>query len=222
MNKRIILTAFLFVGIIGFSFSQTVEIGSVWKLYETHFAGEKQDASTSLTFAEDGVIIIANKDKGSWEYDKKANALLIKSSFLMTLKGTCSIEKNDNGELYLKNSEGLSKLRRLDLTESNKINTIIVGKWDLKSVDGKPYEGRRKMVIDYNENGILYQSGYVLGTWSYNEKDKIIIQVAERQDAKELEGEANVTTIDSKELHYELNNVKYLYCKQVEEVKIQE
>lgn len=51
-----------------------------------------------------------------------------------------------------------------------------------------------------DENGIFYQSGYILGTWSYNKKEKIIIQIAERRDAKELEGKANVITIDSKEL----------------------
>ena len=221
MNKRFFLISFLLIVIIRFSFAQTIEIGSVWKLYETHFAGEKQEANVSLTFAEDSVIIIANKDKGTWEYDKKANTLIIKSSILMTLKGVCSIKKNEKGELQLENSEGLSKLRRLDLTENNKINNIIVGKWNLISVDGKPYEGRRKMVIDYNENGIFYQSGFILGIWSYNEKNKVINQVAERRDAKELEGKANVTTINNKELHYELNNVKYIYYKYIEEIKIQ-
>lgn len=47
-----------------------------------------------------------------------------------------------------------------------------------------------------NDNGIFYQSGIILGTWSYNKKNKVINQIAERQDAKELEGKADVISIN--------------------------
>jgi hypothetical protein len=147
--KKTMITMLFMIVLQAVNFAQPLEIEGVWKMFEMKFAGEKQTVSMAITFSKDGKIILGNKDKGTWKLDRAKNTLTIISDFLMNIEGECTFSFY-NKELHLTNSEKeTSKFRRLSLQKNQEYNDKVVGKWELKEIDGKAYKGRRKIIIDH-------------------------------------------------------------------------
>ncbi len=216
MKKTIIILLFILVlEVVGFAKpEQKLEISGVWKMFSSEVAGKEVAVSMAITFTREGKIILGNKERGTWKLNKTKNILSIESELLMDLEGECSIIYK-NSELHLINSEKqTSKFRRLSIAKEREYNNMVVGHWQLKEIDGKAYTGRT-VIVDYNKNGVFYQSGIILGIWNYNKNKKQIMQRAERKDVKELDGVAVIILLDKEKMIYEINGVRNTFQKSI-------
>jgi len=206
--KKTLSALLFFIAIQGVSIAQSTEIEGVWKMYETSFAGEPEEVSVAMTFSSDGEILLGGLEKGSWSSDQSKGTLTIASDFLMSLEGECALVFNKD-EMCLTNPEKeKSKLRRLSLYKDQEYSNELVGKWEVKKINGEPYGGERSIVIDYNKNGVIYQRGIVVGTWKYDKKAQTIMQHAERSDSEEMNGVASISKLDNDQLAFEINGVQ--------------
>ncbi len=206
--KKTVAGLLLLIAAQGVSISQSTQIEGVWKMYETSFAGEPEEVSVTMTFTSDGRILLGGQENGSWKLNQAESTLTIESDLLMTLEGDCALAFN-KGEMYLTNpEEAYSKLRRLSLHKDQEYTNELVGKWEVKKINGESYGGEKSIVIDYNKNGIIYQRGIVVGTWKYDKKAQTIIQNTERSDSEEMNGEAKISQLDDEKLIFKLNGVQ--------------
>ena len=206
--KKTVAGLLLLIAAQGVSISQSTQIEGVWKMYETSFAGEPEEVSVTMTFTSDGRILLGGQENGSWKLNQAESTLTIESDLLMTLEGDCALAFN-KGEMYLTNpEEENSKLRRLSLHKDQEYTNELVGKWEVKKINGESYGGEKSIVIDYNKNGIIYQRGIVVGTWKYDKKAQTIIQNTERSDSEEMNGEAKISQLDDEKLIFKLNGVQ--------------
>ncbi|MDD3320325.1 MAG: hypothetical protein PHS59_02645 [Paludibacter sp.] len=178
-------------------------IGS-WLLVKYELGNEIQRPYQTADFKEGGIFCMMGIDVGTWDYDKKSNAIVLKSSFDKDFNGTGKILKLNKDELEMDKAGGKHFYKKLDKTKivsSNK-NSGLIGTWEFIT-DSLP---EVKTIVILSEPDVFkivvkeaYSKSIFNGTWIFDKQRKSLIMIG-------LHGEGTFHG-DSKIIKYDKNSI---------------
>jgi hypothetical protein len=226
MKKSILLISII-IAFVGITNAQNSKIVGTWLLSKVEIGEKIQTPYQINEFNENGKFVVMGIEVGTWEYDIKTNAIIMKSDFDKDFNGNATIVgvTGNNLELSKDNTKMFyTKISMSQLAVSNK-NSGLFGMWVFNNVPNnytntfvnftepdqyKMIQKQEGMTSEYN------------GTWLFNKQENSLIIIGFNGDnflrgknkvkisAETIEIENNGNHFKGKKMEEQISNIEKL------------
>ena len=177
MKTKNILTALLIL-ISTLSFSQKEKIVGQWLLTKVEVNDKVHEPFYITDLKQNGQMEVMGMKAGTWEFDKKANKIVMKSELDKDFNGDNAIISISNKELVVEKDGAKLFYTKVNQEEIEKENTIsaLVGEWKLQNELDKTQ--LLKIELPNSFMFVEISSEHTTtstGTWMFNSKEKSVI-----------------------------------------------
>lgn len=177
MKTKNILTALLIL-ISTLSFSQKEKIVGQWLLTKVEVNDKVHEPFYITDLKQNGQMEVMGMKAGTWEFDKKANKIVMKSELDKDFNGDNAIISISNKKLVVEKDGAKLFYTKVNQEKIEKENAIsaLVGEWKLKNELDKTQ--LLKIELPNTFMFVEISSGHTTtntGTWMFNSKEKSVI-----------------------------------------------
>ncbi len=216
MKKHTLLFAFL--AIVAFGNAQTSKISGYWLMTKAEVNGKVDEPYFITNYRDDGKMLVMDMEAGSWEYNKKKNAIVMKSKLDKDFNGESQIIKLTKKELVVsKDGARLTYLRvNPDAISKRNATSGLLGTWVFKDL---PYSDVTTFLTfkEPDEFSLLEKDSgsetRMKGTWIYNKEEASLIMIGLRGEDS-FKGLNKIVKLDENKLSLEFGGQVHLAVKQ--------
>jgi hypothetical protein len=175
LNNLILVCCLSF---ITFSYAQKEKIIGEWLLTKVEVNDKVHEPFYITDLKQNGQMEVMGMKAGTWEFDKKANKIVMKSKLDKDFNGDNTIISISNKELVVVKDGAKLFYTKVSQAEIEKENatSALVGEWKLQNELGKTQ--LLKIELPNTFMFVEISSGHTTkktGTWMYNSKEKSVI-----------------------------------------------
>jgi hypothetical protein len=115
--KKARLLIVVFLSFVGLANAQKHKLVGSWLLTKVEIGGEVQNPYFVTDFNDDGNMFVMGMDAGTWEYNKKNNAIVMKSDLDKDFNGEGKLLNLTDKELIADKDGSKLYYRRVDMTD---------------------------------------------------------------------------------------------------------
>jgi len=206
--KKISIVFFLvFISAVN---AQKGKIVGSWLVTRVEVRGEVENPYKVTDYNEDGTMVMMGIDVGTWDYNKKSKAIVMKSDFDKDFNGEGRILKLTDRELVVRKDGVKVFYKKLDFDKIQKGNkdSGLLGSWQFEKASNASTQNS----IDFKEPDeftiIQKQEGMearMRGTWIFDKNNMSLLMIGLRGEDT-FKGENKVVDLNEETLELENNN----------------
>ncbi|MFD1292832.1 hypothetical protein ACFQ5N_03195 [Lutibacter holmesii] len=201
--------------------AQEDKIIGEWLLTKVEVGDKIEQPYYITNFSKNGHMIVMGMGAGTWEFDKKANKIVMKSELDKDFNGDNSIISISNKELVVTKDEAklyYLKVDQKNIESENKASGF-VGEWKLINETNQTQLLKIELPNLFTFNEILeVSSTTTTGTWMYNSKEKKVIFIGR---TRLFDGESTVKEISENKFIIDHNGLEIMGEKNTSNVTIE-
>ena len=212
--KNLKLTLVIILTFISFCHAQNEKIIGSWLLTKVEVSDKIHEPFYITNFKSNGTLEMMGIKAGTWEFDKKANKIVMKSELDKDFNGDNSIVSISNKELIVIKDTAKLYYTKVNLEDIEKDNAAsgLIGDWKLKN----DLDETQLLKIELPDTCVLIKVGYghtttTTGTWIYNSKEKSVLFVVR---SRFLKGKSNVKEISENKFILDKNGIEIIADKE--------
>jgi len=219
MRKRYLLIIILLT-FVGFSNAQKSKIVGTWLITKVEVGDKVENPYQITDYTEDGKMVMMGMEVGSWDFNKKTNAIVMKSEFDKDFNGEGKILKLTKKELVVEKDGVKAYYQKTDMAEVASVNKTskLMGTWEFKDMTPNSMksfitfrEPDEFTIIQKEENS----ETTINGTWIFNKKDRSLIMISFNGENAPT-GECKIVKLDDNVFELENNGKVFKASKKQE------